>query len=279
MEDKQQFPGFLDLLKNSWNIYKANLKLFLGLVGLFAVSSVLIVILAVVLAGLFALTKLTIIIAVVVIVLLIAIVAMQIWLQLSLLIATKFIVDRGEVGSFSNLLREARPLILPMAGISLISLFLTTGGLVLFIIPGIVFSIWFSFAVYMLVDEGRYGFSTLLASRDYIKGNVIKVLIRWFLFGIVTWLATGLVPIISERFNLEWLGSIYSIVAGLAIAPLSTIFGFLLFRAVKEQRPGLEPDLSRSRKLKYTGMAILGYVLIIALILFLATSLYRSPLL
>ena len=49
--------------------------------------------------------------------------------------------------------------------------FLLGGAYALFIIPGIIFQVWFSLSVIVLIAEGRSGTEALLASREYVRGH------------------------------------------------------------------------------------------------------------
>ena len=44
-------------------------------------------------------------------------------------------------------------------------------GFICFIVPGIVFSIWFSFAPYVFIFEGKKGFEALKRSKELVKGK------------------------------------------------------------------------------------------------------------
>lgn len=61
--------------------------------------------------------------------------------------------------------------------------FLLVGGFLLFIIPGIIFIIWFLSGQYVLVSEDLRGFNALLRSKQLIQGNWWRIF--WYFFLII----------------------------------------------------------------------------------------------
>jgi hypothetical protein len=122
-----------------------------------------------------------------------------------------------------------------------------TGGYVLFIIPGLIMSIWLYFSVYAAADDGLKGERALLESRRLFKGRF------WVLFGKI--LGLGLVNIsviMLATLGLSFLfvlsGSVAEpiITGGIAVAlqviaagitVLTIRAGFVLYRAAKETGP------------------------------------------
>ena len=45
------------------------------------------------------------------------------------------------------------------------------GGFVFFIVPGVIFSIWLSFSVLILIVENEKGTNALVRSKEYVKGR------------------------------------------------------------------------------------------------------------
>ena len=54
--------------------------------------------------------------------------------------------------------------------LTIITSFVILGGFMLLFFPGIIFSIWFSMAYFVLVVEKKGGIDALLKSREYVKG-------------------------------------------------------------------------------------------------------------
>lgn len=68
------------------------------------------------------------------------------------------------------------------------------GGATLLIIPGIIFSILFSFASLVLADTGKSGIDSLMISKAYVSGSWWKTLGYFFLAGLFAFLAV-IIPV------------------------------------------------------------------------------------
>src|SRR5206468_3309699 len=62
--------------------------------------------------------------------------------------------------------------------VSIVSSAVIITGYLLFIIPGIIFSIWFIFAPFILLIEDRKGIDALLQSKAYMKGYWWAIFLR-----------------------------------------------------------------------------------------------------
>lgn len=88
------------------------------------------------------------------------------------------------------------------------------GGLLLFVVPGVILLIWFGFAPQALLLDGKTGLDALSASRDLAKGRF------W---------ATAKIqlggPILCFGAYLGALAAVYFLIARLTHVPLDVIFG------------------------------------------------------
>jgi len=288
-----KLPSFFDLIKQSLVTLKENLKLFLKLIGAAILAFVMLVLVFAVIFLILILPSAdfkslldffinnnnlpnlseTLSLLIIIIIILFAIFSylIQIWIQAALVSLVKAIIDKDKKISIKNIILKSKRFVLPLFIINLILTFLIIGGYALFLVPGVLFSIWFGFTTFVMVDENKFGFRAILTSADYVKGNTIKVFTRWLLFGALSWVIGGLAPIIFEKIGMDLLGFIYSILFTLFIGPLSIIFGFIFFRKLKEQKPEFKHDFSKSRILKYIGISSFGYLLFVAIILILSS--------
>ncbi|MFT6077827.1 MAG: hypothetical protein ACJA02_000599 [Myxococcota bacterium] len=147
------------------------------------------------------------------------------------------------------------------------------GGFTLFLIPVIIFLIWFNFCFFILISENLVGIDTLMKSRDYVKGIFLKILGRmslaYFLCGLV-WYFCFMVYGIFSNGNIDW-GFPFSdqrsfsedLVSNLIYTILSPIligYSFFLYEDVKIAKEGMVFAPSRGRKNKYLIFAILGFI-------------------
>lgn len=98
--------------------------------------------------------------------------------------------------------------------VSLLQALTIAGGILLFIVPGIIFLVWFGFATQALLLDGKRGLDALSASRDLARGRFWKT-VDIQLGG----------PFICYAFYLVALAAVYFLVARLTHTPLDVIFG------------------------------------------------------
>jgi hypothetical protein len=153
--------------------------------------------------------------------------------------------------------------ILPFAFVTFLASFVICGGFLLFIVPGLVFSVWFFFATFILFDDDSRGMSALLKSRAYVRGRWFEVFLRL----VVIWACTailGAIPVV---------GPLISLVA----APYVLVYHALLFKDLKEVAGQVEYPCGYGDKAKWISIALIGYLLIPALIIATAGStIYRQ---
>lgn len=133
--------------------------------------------------------------------------------------------------------------ILPLIGTGLLAGLAVAGGLILFIIPGIIFAFWFSQTNYIVITEKLNGSAALKRSRFYVEGNIWQIFKKTFYFGLITigialliGFAAGILdalarnqilsPIISNGFSIVW-------------APLTTVYNFLVFKNLRASKQAL----------------------------------------
>jgi len=185
---------------------------------------------------------------------------------LTLVSVNALIVQFSESGSLpvKEAFRRVWPLTLSTLWVSLIAGFAIYGGLILFLIPGILISVWLMFTVFVLVLEGKKGMSALLASKHYAQGYFWKIfwrLIVVFFFVILISIVMGLVMMIVS-VPLLYLNSTLAIVittlintifSTFLIQPLVLIYEVLMYYNLKAIKgPG---QAVKGRKL-FIGLGI-----------------------
>ncbi len=146
------------------------------------------------------------------------------------------------------------------------------GGFLLFIIPGVLFSIWFSLAIFILVFEERKGFNALFRSKHLVKGKFWGVLGRFLILGLIIVIGLFLVFAlilfgIENKQIKDQISEVIGYFLQLFILPFFLIYGFLIYNNLKEikaETPYEEP--ARSKKIKYVIPGILG-ILIVGLLI------------
>ncbi len=121
------------------------------------------------------------------------------------------------------------------------------GGIIMFIIPGIIFSVWFSLSAFVLINEDARGFNALKKSKAYVNGYWWRVFWRYVMldfafFGII-FIGTLiiLVPIKLIGFDSAKANMINSFVKsliGVFFTPLWIAYRYLIYKnlqALKRQ--------------------------------------------
>ncbi len=126
--------------------------------------------------------------------------------------------------------------------------FIVLGGYLLFFIPGVIFSVWFIFAQFVVAGGQARGMDALLASREYVRGywfDVFARLIIIWLFSVVI----GWVPIV---------GAVLSLLA----IPFTLIYTWLVYEDLREIKGDATRPCGAGEKFAWLGTAILGYLLL-----------------
>jgi hypothetical protein len=144
--------------------------------------------------------------------------------------------------------------------------FVVTGGFLLFIIPGILFLVWFSFAQFILASEGDRGMDALLKSKEYVKGNWFDVFLRLF----VIWLMGILISMVP------FIGPLLSI----TFFPFMMIFICLIYQDLRGLKgEGMEYPHSAGEKFKWIAIGVLGYIMLLVTLIALLFVKATMPLL
>uniref|UniRef100_A0A831XM04 Zinc finger/thioredoxin putative domain-containing protein n=1 Tax=Geobacter metallireducens TaxID=28232 RepID=A0A831XM04_GEOME len=147
----------------------------------------------------------------------------------------------------------SREKLLPFALVSFLVSFIITGGYLLFVIPGIIFSVWFFFANFVIFDDDTRGMSALLKSRAYTAGRWFDVFLRL----VVIWACLAVVGAIPVA------GLLLTLVA----IPYVMVYQALLFKDLKEAAGEVIYPCGFGDGARWVGLAALGYVAIPALLL------------
>lgn len=209
-----------DLLKNSFEIYKKNFHTFISLMALHVVA--LLVFLPAALLFIIPRSHFykLVLFALLLIIFAIAMVIIGLWVQVSLLFAIK---NRNSKVNLQKSLRQGWEHITSYVWVTLLVGLVVFAGILFFIIPGIIFSIWFSLSKYVFVAEGKEGAKALTKSRELVMGN------WWGIFGriLVVTLLAGLIsyiPLFGPMINLFFM------------VPFVQIYLYLLYEDLRKKK-------------------------------------------
>lgn len=179
---------------------------------------------------------------------------LSLWFSLSLVRALIQIIETDRALSLQEDVREGARLILPTLLTSILVFLAVAGGIFLFIIPGIIFSIWFAFTNYAVVVDGKRGIEALKASKVLVKGRwwavFLRLVIPGLAIGFMAWILqiivdSGATILADNPDSLIFLANdIINMIITLVIAPLGGLATAILYTDLKknpvEQKPAVQ---------------------------------------
>lgn len=186
----------------------------------------------------------------------------QTWMQTALLYAIK---DSQEGISVIEAYRKGWGKIASYLWTSFLMGLITMGGFLFFILPGIIFAIWFSLTKFVLIAEDFKGMDAIVKSYEYVRGKFGSVFWRFFFISVLYFIA-ALIFIIT--FALLKISFISGPIIELFFTPLLTIYSFLVYRNLKNIKGEIVFTPTGKRKAFFIFIAIVG-ILVIPIILFI----------
>ena len=290
-------PGAIEILKQAWNIYKQRFGTFLGIaiIPILLTAAAMLAIMALSIGS----TLLTLLvgssnaspgiatggkIASVIFFTLFAIIAIftiiftiQIWAQTALLYAIK---DSEEKIGVIEAYRRGWRKILPLWWTSFLMGVIIAGGASFFLIPGILFSLWFSLAPFVLIAEDLKGMDALLKSKEYGRGQWGSLIWRFLFIVIFITVISLIITLISSLiFNLlkiRYEKTIVNLIIMLLTPPLTTTYYFLIYNHLKNLKGEFTFSPTKGKKTIYILIGIFGILIIPAIIFLVVFPKYRS---
>ncbi len=205
-----------DLLKRAWQIYKTRFLVFLGI-------SILPIIFTSLMSFYKSFSPLTIIFGIITIL-------VSIWSGASLLYAVK---EREQKIGIKESFTKGWHKFIPYLWISFLVMLIVAGGSILFIIPGIIFAVWFNFATYVLISEDLKGTKALSRSKQLVKGKFKSVIWRFFVVGVISFIILAGISFLFSFFG-KTVEDVVSSIISLFLAPFITTYSFLIYEDLKK---------------------------------------------
>lgn len=167
-----------------------------------------------------------------------------------------------KISVFSVIKRSAK-YILPLIGTGLLVFFIVFGGLLLFIIPGIVFSIFLGLAYYSVITENKGPISALRRSLHLVKLNFsaffLRILALWGVVFLVTVVISLILTNIAESTGNDGLMVLISLL-NLLFQFIATWFSVAYMVTLFKQLQKLSPTGESSLKI-ISILSIIGWVM------------------
>lgn len=220
--ENQKLLSISDLFKKSFDLYKTRVwtMLLLSLVSGLAMTVMF------VLFGFAGFTNfigagevitLNLLSALLILVGILLMLIVSMWVQVAFIYILK--EENVNIG-VKNLLILAKSSLVSYGWIVFLGAIIIFLGFLFFIIPGIIFSIWFSFFQYVFIFENIKGKKALSRSKELVKGHFWPVLGRFLLLFLIT-------MIISSIFKLG------PFINHLFMVPFSVIYFYVIYEDLK----------------------------------------------
>lgn len=150
--------------------------------------------------------------------------------------------NQQPVGTYMAEIMETKPVIIPSILVSILISLIVLGGILLLIIPGIIFSVWYTFAsISVIVDNKRVG-ESLTFSKALVKGRWFQtfayIVVPFLVFLLVELAISGIIHIPSvvstgNTFVIV-IVDILDLATSIVLSPLYTIPFVILYTELKK---------------------------------------------
>lgn len=256
-------PNAVELFKQSLLIYKQKLGIIMGVMAIPFLITLLEKIFNNTSATLTQLIPKTLLLPILIIV--------PLWGQIALLYAIK---DNREKISIVELYKQSWHKIYSYLKVSGWQITMTLAGLFLLIIPGIIFSVWYSLAGLILVFEELGEKDALLKSREYVKNHWVEVFGRLLFIIIISTLIYFLPNLINAFVQVPLISEINTFIFLMLFIPLVTIYLFLIYQNLKTIKGefSFAPSLKDNKALNSINFLV---VIMFIIFIFLLISFYE----
>lgn len=243
-----------DIIKKSWLTYLDNWKKLIPYILLIFVPNFVLGLVGTVSLYLdrfatsdaFVLTNNLIVIAVFV-----ACIIFTIWASMALAKNLGSIIGKKTPLAYKESFSSTSHLIWPVIYTSLLVLVIVLGGTILFIIPGIIFSIWFSFTFYTVILEEKRGANALKASKEMVVGRWWGIFWRLlapgffyaFIFMVLSYSLSYILSLLLSSFAYIITNGIVMSILSAVISPLTALTTILLYFSAKENPAPITPPV------------------------------------
>lgn len=160
------------------------------------------------------------------------------WSSLAIINAVGHFVRSGQLSTWKENYLNTTKYLWPSFYTSFFAGFLIVIGTILFLVPGVIFSIWFYFIIYFVILEGKYGSAALGASKTLVKGRWWatwwRILAPSMVFGLGVGILQSILTTLLSAFpldavSLQLMKNIVSAITGSLSIPLTVIAVVNLF--------------------------------------------------
>lgn len=233
---KPRLTPFSELLKNSFNIWRAHFSGFIKIYlwgAYYSLIPLAIIFIGTIMSGLLK-SQFSVFLQAIFIFLFFLSFLFIFFFLLQAYAGMFVFVKKNYEGTAQEAFKEARPWAMPYLGLSLLTVILILLWSLLLIIPGIIFSIFYSFAVYALFFEDKKGLAAIKRSKSLVKNYWWPVAGRVFGFSLLLWIFMSLLgapgEMVAENTSFWHFWNMVMQVIAFVISPLSLLFSYQIYR-------------------------------------------------
>ncbi|MGC9598872.1 MAG: hypothetical protein ABSE18_00610 [Minisyncoccia bacterium] len=156
--------------------------------------------------------------------------------------------------------KKALALLWPIVWLGILILFVVMGGFVVFIIPGILFSIWIAFSTYALLLEGKRGMNAMVQSRGYVEGYWWAILGRFVLLMLFTILVGVAIQIPVAILVGNVAHSVATALLDVLFQSFAIVYSYVLYQNLRAAKPNLTSAQANKGKGLFIGSGIVGLI-------------------
>ena len=241
--------GAIEILKQDLKLFSDNWKKMMPFLWLLILPTFVLVAIGILFSYLTALFPTTMLVnGLIILAIFVAAMLFSFWVNISL---TKYLYDvyqNQPTKNWKEYLSLSSPLILPIILVSLLTTLIVFGGLILLIIPGLIFALWYIFATYVMMLEDKKKITECLSeSKRLVVGRWWAIFWRFFLpgailglgfmilSGLLTWLEAWLLN--SFPMAQTAIFMIVSTVINIIVTPLSVGLVIVIYTEARNTRP------------------------------------------
>lgn len=236
-----------DLIKKSYELYAKNAKLFFTYAIIVSAPSVILSTLVSILRSVFNLQKVTMLTPLYAIMFAIFGVIsyfLSLWFSIGFIKAVSDKYNGKSIENIKKIIGNTRQFILPTLIVSILTALAVLGGLILLIVPGIIFSVWFAFSFYVVVLDGKDGTEAMRESKKLVEGRWLEVFIKLFVPSLLFLIISG---ILQSPFSFM-LTNTKSVFMGNMINILSSVVSIMLAPFLVASQAILYNELKKTKK-------------------------------
>ena len=252
---EKKLKGAWQILKDAWDIYRSRFRTAIGIMLIPVIISVILTELNIISVSSSVLSQVA----------WISFVKIAIWIVSlffdAISISALLFSVKNETGIIASY-RQSFKSIFSYILVVILGILVITGGYVLLIIPGIIFSVWFSLAIYSFIFEGKRGLEALIRSKQLVSGNFWKVVWRSIFISIIVFLIC--LPFVILGEVLKDSHEIIDNILQLFLIPLVIFFEVVLFQNLVEIKQSITfQEPKKTEKFIYYLFAIIAMPLIL----------------